>query len=126
MEISSIFRLMKPSEYKKLMEKDQRLLVIYNKTGRILGYIFFSICNEYFPFAAKKTWDYMPHNQDGRICFVEKAVSAEFNRQVLREIEILITSVYPKVEEAIWFRPGKDKEKKVVYKRRHYEASLRN
>ena len=107
------------------MGRDRRFMQIYYN-GIPRTFMTFSICNDYRPYSEKDVFDYLPHNQDGKICFVETMSSYHWNRQMLRRIEEAIIQQYPQVECGIWFRPVGNTERKVVYRRKFYEASLRN
>jgi len=112
-------------DYFEKMGREGRTIVI-DQYGKLVAYMTFSICNDYLPYAQKELWEYMAHNPNGKICFVEKMACLKWSRQVLREIEIAIVNKYPQVECAIWYRPGRINQRKVIYRRRYYEASLRN
>lgn len=110
------------SKYFKQMASDGRLIII-SKDDKFNALLTFSICEGYLPYANKDLWEYLPHNPEGRICFVEKLISLKWSREIFRQLEKEIVNRHPQIEQAVWFRPGKINERKVVYRRRH-EASL--
>lgn len=106
--------------YLRFMANDGRLLAIYG-----IGFMTFSVCNNYTPYEEKGIWDYLPHNPKGRICFIEKAVFKKWTLSLRKQITNEIYKRFPQIEETIWFRPTKGDDRKITY-RRHHETSLRN
>ena len=111
------------NRYYKLMASEDRVIVI-KKDGTIHTLVALSICNDYKPYSEKDLWDVLPHDPNGRICFIEQLISFEWSREIFRELEKTIVTKYPSIEEAVWFRPGKAKERKVIYRRKFHEASV--
>lgn len=107
------------------MGREERFVQIF-MDGEPHTFLTFSICDDYKPYEEKELWEYLPQNPNGKICFIETLASRGFERDLLRRIEEIIVKKYPQVEGAVWFRPDKNGERKVIYRRRHYEASLRN
>lgn len=118
--------LMNPmAEYFERMGREGRAITLI-KDGDKIAIMTFSLCDNYEPYARKDLWEVMPHDPNGNICFIEKLICLDLSRDVFRELEKFLVTKYPQIEYAIWFRPGKKAERKVIYKRRFYEASLRN
>ena len=110
------------AKYYEKMGRDGRTLQI-KENGKLHTFMTFSICNDFTPYANKGIWEYLPHNPEGFICFVEKVVSMQWTKELRKQVEAVILERYPQVEGAVWFRPGLNNERKVVYRRKH-ETSL--
>ena len=90
--------------YMNLMGKDKRTILIVDEEHGPFAIIAFSITNETLPYASKRTWEYMPHNPKGTICFIEKMIAVGFNRKMLDSVGKLIFESYPAVERGVWYR----------------------
>lgn len=110
--------------YFKKMAEDDRFIRIF-EDGVATTFICFSICNDCEDYEKKGLWEYLPHDPMGRICFVEKMGSFNWNKSIRKQLEIEIVKKYPNIEYAIWFRPTKNNDRKVIYKVKN-ETSLRN
>ena len=109
-------------DYYERMGREGRMITIDDPSTTLT----FSICKDFSPFQEKYVFDYIVHDPDGLICFVETFVCRKFSRELLRQIEKAIIDKYPKVEYSVWFRPEESGERKYLYRRRYYETSLRN
>lgn len=83
----------------------------------------FSICNDYSQFKAKDVFRVLPHDPDGKICYIETFISGDCNRDIIRQIESVIVKRFPQINKAVWCRPGDVEEREYHYRRRDYEAS---
>lgn len=86
----------------------------------------FSICDNYRKYAEKDLFDYMDHDPNGAVCFVETFICKEMNIKILRNLEKAITDRYPNVKYAVWYRPENIGERVYTYKRRYYEKAIRH
>jgi len=101
-------------DYLDNMLRDNRILVI-NKDGQPYALILFSITNSYEPFFLKSDFDFLPHNPNGRIIYLEKLISKGWDKDLRQQFEETILQIYPQLETAVWHRRG---DRKVVAKRR--------
>lgn len=92
-------------DYYKKMSQDNRLIVVYDSFGNDLAFIAFSMTDDYKPYATKKTWSYLPHDPNGKTCFIEKLAAKVWNSAIRNQIRDIIILRYPNVEQAIWYRP---------------------
>lgn len=109
--------------YLELMAQDERVIII-NKEGVSHTLITFSLCNDIRPFVNKKLWDVIPHDPMGDTCYVEKIITDGWSKDIRLKLQDAILTKYSQVKWAVWYRPGKDNDRKVT--RRIYETSLRN
>ena len=101
-------------DYIDNMLRDNRILVI-NRNGEPYALIFFSISNSYEPYFFKSDFDFLPHNPNGRIIYLEKLISKGWDKKLRQQFEQTILQIYPQLETAVWHRRG---DRKIVAKRR--------
>jgi len=106
--------------YFEQMIKDERVMVFYDDKKPI-GFLAYSICDDYLPFWRKSAWEFKPHNPEGKIVFIEHMAFKNFDKKFKTLIERSLISKYPDFECAIWRRNRKPEDKKVIVKRRIYE-----
>ena len=104
-------------EYFDAMIKENRVVMI-SKNDSMIAMLAFSMCDNYEPFLKKKDWDFLNHDPNGNIMYVEKLVSLYWDKEVRKRFEEIITKVYPRIEYAVWHRFAKWGDRKVIYKRR--------
>ena len=85
------------------MAHEGRAIILRDDDFNILV-IFFSITDDYLPYAKKHTWEYMAHNPKGKICFIEKMIAKKWNKEIRKRVEEFIVRNYPSVEDAVWYR----------------------
>ena len=110
------------NDYMELMGREGRIILV-NEPYTVLT---FSICNDYRPYSEKESFEYLPHDPYGHICFIETMACKKWSRELLRRLEEAIVRKYPQLDCAVWIRPEGLEERKYYYRRRYYEASLRN
>lgn len=110
-------------EYLELMAKDGRLIII-NKDDKTHTLVTFSICEDYERYVDKGIWEYKDHNPKGSICYIEKIITDGWSREIRKQLESEITTRYPAIAWAVWYRPTQSEDRKVI--RRIRETSLRN
>ena len=81
--------------------------------------VFFSMCNEFYPYLVKKTWEYLEHNSNGHIAYIEKAVSSFWSREMRSQIENVIVEMYPTAVVGKWHRYAKLGDREVTTFRRN-------
>jgi len=101
--------------YLDQMIKDGRIFMIY-KDGIPVSFIAVSICREpdcqiyYF----KDTWQYVSHDLNGDIAYIEKFVSLKYDRKLRLEIEKKIKELFKNVILGLWFRPHNIKDDRIM------------
>ena len=101
-------------DYVDNMLRDSRILVI-NRDGEPYALVLFSISNSYEPYFLKNDFDFLPHNPNGRIIYLEKLISKGWDKELRQQFEETILQIYPQLETAVWHRRG---DRKIVAKRR--------
>jgi len=109
--------IQKAIDYLERMISDRRVIVGYGEEG-IKLVVLFSICNNWKPYLLKKTWEYMEHNPQGYIAYLEKVGSTVWNRDVRNEVESAIIDLYPSAMLCKAHRYGKVGDREVTTHRR--------
>lgn len=104
------------NDYFEKMGREERIINI-TRNGKFHTFITYSICDDYKPYVDKDLWDYLPHDPNGKICFVEKLMSLHWTLRLRKKLERAIIKKYPQVEMAVWMRPGINNDRKVIYRR---------
>lgn len=110
-------------EYLERMAHDERLIII-RKNDVPHTLVTFSICNDEKDYVDKNVWEVIPHDVTGNTCYIEKIITDGWSSEIRKELQRAILTKYPQIEWAVWYRPGRDEDRKVV--RRIREASLRD
>ena len=108
--------IQKAIDYLNHMILDKRVIVGYEKGIKLV--VLFSICNDWKPYLLKKTWEYMEHNPQGYIAYLEKVGSTVWNRDVRNEVESAIIDLYPSAMLCKAHRYGKVGDREVTTHRR--------
>ena len=98
--------------YIELMGQDERIFLIDGH-----GVLFYSICFKTAPFAKKPLFNYLPHDVNGDICYIEKVVSSVWNRQIRDAFEEEVIKKYPQLKCAQFHRPSYNKLKTIRRKK---------
>lgn len=117
---------MSSKTYWKLMADDNRLITI-EENGKWSVILTYSICDHYIAYENKGLWEYMNHDPNGSIFYVEKLIAVKWNRAIREALEETVVANYPNVKFGVWYRPGKNGEndRKVIYRVKN-ETSLRD
>ena len=113
------WRVNEALDYIQHMINDNRVILIEDVMG-IHTVIMFSVCHNFTPFYMKKTWEYMSHKPDGKILYVEKAVSRGWNKELREKMRELFLNKYPQLQTAKWHRWDHWGDRPVTVKRSKY------
>lgn len=110
--------LPKVFNYVSNMIEDNRCITITDDLGNKVGVIFYSVCEEYDAFYKKGKWDYLPHDKDGHIVYIECAASSIWSKELRKLFEDGLLQKYPNLQVGVWHRWAKWGDRRVVTKRR--------
>lgn len=98
------------------MIEDERVVVIF-KQNTIHSVLAFSLSDDFKPFYTKETWDYVPHNPDGSVFYVELLASRTWDKKLRKQFQSLILEKYPQIQSAVWHKWADWGDRKVIWRR---------
>ena len=99
------------------MIHDGRVLEIL-EDGEPYAICAYSMTNDPDTFLKKGTWDYLPHDSNGSVVYIEKLASKGWDRRLRNIIEHIILTKHQQMEYGVWHKWAKWGDRKVISKRR--------
>lgn len=69
-------------------------------------------------FHARPMWTTPTDYPTGTLIYIDQLMAKQFDRDLLRCLEVAITDHFPQAERAVWYRPGTNSDRCYRYNRR--------
>lgn len=102
--------------FQKMLENNRIVYILDN--NKPYAFLFFSMTNDPDKFLKKDKWEYLDHDENGKIVYVEKLISKGWNKELRSEFERIIAEKYPQFESGVWHRFARWGDRQVIAKRR--------
>ena len=107
-------------EYVEKMMRDGRFMTL-SEDGVMTLMLFYSICDDPTPFLENSTFDYIPHDPNGKTVIFDNMICKKFKKAYAQQIEESICERYPQLEKALWIRE-KDRTNVIITHHRRNHA----
>lgn len=98
------------------MIDQERLIAIYR--NNLVGFITVSLGDDYEKFYHKDLWEVAEHDPKSETVYIEKMVAKNWNKELRRKFETILLAKYPQIKEAVWHRPTRTDDRKVMVRSR--------
>lgn len=108
-----------PAIYSYFMKmiRDERIVSIYNGE-ELCGVMAYTVCRDFGQFYPDTSWNYSEQDAVGDKIYIEFLVFREWDKEIRRLLEAIITEKYPDLREVSWLR---QKRYNRIIRRRIYE-----